>query len=517
MEENQKIVLNKKERINKIISSLSDDLQEREDVISIALLGSLIEESIFLYGPPGTGKSLIARRISNTFHNQKYFEYLMQKFSTPDEIFGQVSISELKKDNYKRLTEGFLPTATFAFLDEIWKSSPAILNTLLTILNERTFKNGNIIENCPLKIIISASNEVPPKNQGLEALYDRFLLRIPVFPIKNKKNFEMLLSSDKVKSKANIQNEYKISPNEVEKWKNEINDIKLSKETLNIIHILRTLLFEKAEALDIYVSDRRWKKIAFLLKASAFFCERQETNLSDLLLLKYCLWSTNENREEIDTLIENTIKENSYVFETNLAEFDREKEKIEKEINKELYYTEDIYDTTIRDGNEYFKTCCNYDGYNRITFLIDKKYIKTNEEFSPVDTNGNILDDIKCNFKGTGSCEIKIKDIYYYGYGNSFNSVAPFSPKILYHKGDKKIDINERLINSLNQSVVKLINDIEDMIKEVKLYKEKLKDEIDNPFIYKENTGILLNGINDLIGNLEIRKVDCEKIKGLIQ
>ena len=243
MEENQKIVLNKKERINKIISSLSDDLQEREDVISIALLGSLIEESIFLYGPPGTGKSLIARRISNTFHNQKYFEYLMQKFSTPDEIFGQVSISELKKDNYKRLTEGFLPTATFAFLDEIWKSSPAILNTLLTILNERTFKNGNTIENCPLKIIISASNEVPPKNQGLEALYDRFLLRIPVFPIKNKKNFEMLLSSDKVKSKANIQNEYKISPNEVEKWKNEINDIKLSKETLNIIHILRTLLF----------------------------------------------------------------------------------------------------------------------------------------------------------------------------------------------------------------------------------------------------------------------------------
>lgn len=512
MEENQKIVLNKKERINKIISSLSDDLQEREDVISIALLGSLIEESIFLYGPPGTGKSLIARRISNTFHNQKYFEYLMQKFSTPDEIFGQVSISELKKDNYKRLTEGFLPTATFAFLDEIWKSSPAILNTLLTILNERTFKNGNTIENCPLKIIISASNEVPPKNQGLEALYDRFLLRIPVFPIKNKKNFEMLLSSDKVKSKANIQNEYKISPNEVEKWKNEINDIKLSKETLNIIHILRTLLFEKAKALDIYVSDRRWKKIAFLLKASAFFCERQETNLSDLLLLKYCLWSTNENREEIDTLIENTIKENSYVFETNLTEFDREKEKIEKEINKELYYTEDIYDTKNIKGNEFFKILSS-DYYNdEVEFFIDKKYIKTDKEFHPVDSNGNELRNFKCNFKGTGSCEIKAIQPGW----NSSRTRDPFSPKILYYKG-KKGDVSKRLINSLSESVDNLINDIEDMIKEVKLYKEKLKDEIDNPFIYKENTGILLNGINNLIDNLKIRKVDCEKIKGLIQ
>lgn len=475
-------------------------------------MGSLIEESIFFYGPPGTGKSLIARRISTAFHNQKYFEYLMQKFSTPDEIFGQVSIIELKKDNYKRLTEGFLPTATFAFLDEIWKSSPAILNTLLTILNERTFKNGNSIENCPLRVIISASNEVPPKNQGLEALYDRFLLRVPVFPIKDKNNFEILLESNNVKTETNIKNEYKISLNEVENWKNEINNIKLSKETFNIIHILRTLLFEKAEELDIYVSDRRWKKVAFLLKASAFFCERKETNLSDLLLLKYCLWSTNENREKINTLIENTIKENSYVFKINLSEFDREKEKIEKEINKELYYTENIYDTTIRDGNEYFKTCCIYDGYNRITFLIDKKYIKTNKEFSPVDTNGNILDDIKCNFKGTGSCEIKIKDTT---YSHRYYSVDPFSPKILYHKGDKKIDINERLINSLNESAVKLIKDIEDMLKELDSYKDKLKHEVDNPFVPKEDIKILLNNINNLTDDLIVRKFDCEKIKDL--
>lgn len=510
MEENQKVTISKKERIKNLISSLAENLQEREDIISVALLGSLIEESIFFYGPPGTGKSLIARRISTAYHNQKYFEYLMQKFSTPDEIFGQVSISELKKDNYKRLTEGFLPTATFAFLDEIWKSSPAILNTLLTILNERTFKNGNSIENCPLRVIISASNEVPPKNQGLEALYDRFLLRVPVFPIKDKNNFEILLESNNVKTETNIKNEYKISLNEVENWKNEINNIKLSKETFNIIHILRTLLFEKAEELDIYVSDRRWKKVAFLLKASAFFCERKETNLSDLLLLKYCLWSTNENREKINTLIENTIKENTYVFKINLSEFDREKEKIEKEINKELYYTKDIYDTTIRDGNEYFKTCRNHRN-NKITFLIDKKYIKTNEEFSPVDTNGNILDGIKCNFKGTGSCEIKIKDTYYYGY----NSVNPFSPKILYHKGDKKTDINERLINSLNESAVKLIKDIEDMLKELDSYKDKLKHEVDNPFVPKEDIKILLNNINNLTDDLIVRKFDCEKIKDL--
>ena len=512
MEENQKVTISKKERIKNLISSLAENLQEREDIISIALLGSLIEESIFFYGPPGTGKSLIARRISTAFHNQKYFEYLMQKFSTPDEIFGQVSISELKKDNYKRLTEGFLPTATFAFLDEIWKSSPAILNTLLTILNERLFKNGKIVENCPLKVIISASNEVPPKNQGLEALYDRFLLRVPVFPIKDKNNFEILLESNNVKTKTNVKNEYKISPNEVEKWKNEINNIKLSKETFNIIHILRTLLFEKAEELDIYVSDRRWKKIAFLLKASAFFCERKETNLSDLLLLKYCLWSTTENREKINTLIEDTIKENSYVFETNLAMFDRKKEKIEKEVTNELYYTEDIYNTIMKNGDEYFKVLSS-DYYNdEVEFFIDKKYIKTDKEFHPVDENGNELKNFICNFKGTGSCDIKTKN---YNYRDRFTDRDPFSPNILYYKGDKKGNVNKRLINSLNESAVKLIEDIENMLKELDSYKERLKDEIDNPFVPKEDLLILLNSIDKLIENLKVRKLDCGKIKDL--
>jgi len=511
MEENQKVTISKKERIKNLISSLAENLQEREDIISIALLGSLIEESIFFYGPPGTGKSLIARRISTAFHNQKYFEYLMQKFSTPDEIFGQVSISELKKDNYKRLTEGFLPTATFAFLDEIWKSSPAILNTLLTILNERLFKNGKILENCPLKVIISASNEVPPKNQGLEALYDRFLLRVPVFPIKDKNNFEILLESNNVKTKTNIKNEYKISPNEVEKWKNEINNIKLSKETFNIIHILRTLLFEKAEELDIYVSDRRWKKVAFLLKASAFFCERKETNLSDLLLLKYCLWSTNENREKINTLIEDTIKENSYVFETNLATFDRKKEKVEKEVTNELYYTEDVYDTIIKNDNEFFKILSS-DYYNdEVEFFIDKKYIKTDKEFHPVDSNGNELRNFKCNFKGTGSCEIKAIQPGW----NSSRTRDPFSPNILYYKGDKKRNVNKRLITSLNESAVKLIEDIENMLKNLDSYKDKLKDEIDNPFVPKKDLLILLNSINNLVDDLKVRKVDCEKIKNL--
>ncbi|MBQ7702669.1 MAG: AAA family ATPase, partial [Candidatus Methanomethylophilaceae archaeon] len=137
------------QRINGILECLNDGLIEREETVSMALLSILSGHSVFLYGPPGTAKSLIASRIASAFEDIRYFEYLMQRFSTPEEVFGPISISELRNDNYKRMIQGFLPDADLAFLDEIWKSSPAILNTLLTIINEHKFRNGTTVSEVP--------------------------------------------------------------------------------------------------------------------------------------------------------------------------------------------------------------------------------------------------------------------------------------------------------------------------------------------------------------------------------
>ncbi len=249
----------------------------------------------------------------------------MQRFSTPEEVFGPVSISALKKDNYIRKTDGFLPKSDFAFLDEIWKSSPAILNTLLTIINEKIFRNGQEIEAVPLKVLVSASNEIPPENQGLEALYDRFLVRMYVPPMSEKNSFESLLQSSPTKDQIDLPDGTLITHDEWERWQLEIEEIKLSSETLNIIHDIRLIFSEKGDDLGIYVSDRRWQRASMLLKSAAFFCGRKETNLVDTLLLRHCLWTTNDNRPEVIKIVEDTVRNHGFETESNLHEIDEKK------------------------------------------------------------------------------------------------------------------------------------------------------------------------------------------------
>ena len=325
------------ERFKLLLQEMNRGIYEKNTEISLSLLAALAGESVILLGPPGVAKSMVARQLKTAFRDAQSFEYLMSRFSTPDEIFGPVSIQKLKtSDTYERAVEGYLPTADVVFLDEIWKAGPAIQNTLLTVINEKLFRNGNREMHLPLKLLVAASNELPAKGEGLEALWDRFVIRIESRPIKLEKNFRAMLLeaptdflgptdfTDSTDSSGSMGksgftdsadfsdstdfSDLKITAEEYAEWAEKICKIGVKEEVLDAISAIRKSLRavnvdEAAERRNIYVSDRRWKNIVRLLRTSAFMQDREEVDICDLLPIYHCLWQEPEERDAIRSIV----------------------------------------------------------------------------------------------------------------------------------------------------------------------------------------------------------------------
>lgn len=284
-------------QLRTVRDELLTDLVERDVAVRLALLAALAGEHLLLLGPPGTAKSLVARRLHHAFTDGAYFERLLTRFTVPEELFGPLSIKGLEEDRYERLLEGYLPAASIAFIDEIFKANSAILNALLTMLNEREFDNGRQRIKTPLVAVVAASNELP-EGEELDALYDRFLLRVHVGSVSGE-GFKDLIRL-RGSAEVGLHESLRLSPI-------ELAGIRSAAEHVDVPEDVEALLCELRDwcaAEEIVVSDRRWRKVVHLLQVAAGTNGRATVSIWDCWLLQHCLWSRPEQREKLQAWYE---------------------------------------------------------------------------------------------------------------------------------------------------------------------------------------------------------------------
>jgi MoxR-like ATPase len=281
-----------REKLAKIRDELKQSFLERNDLIDGALAALLSRQHVLIIGPPGTAKSMLADEICRRTVGANYFQWLLTRFSTPEEIFGAVSLKALEQDDYRRVTAHKLPEAHIAFLDEIFKANSSILNAILTLINERIFHNGKEIVSVPLLTLFGASNELPEDDE-LTALYDRFLLRFVVnYIVEDFRFLRMLESGNQVERTA-------LTLDELRGLQAEVARLPIHSSVYRSIANIRRELGKK----QIVASDRRYRQALSLLQAHAYLMGEDAVVESSLAFLEHVLWRDPSEQQEVRATI----------------------------------------------------------------------------------------------------------------------------------------------------------------------------------------------------------------------
>lgn len=279
-------------KLNDLQVALNTDLLERQTEIKTAVTALISQRHHFQIGPPGTAKSYLVRRLLariGGLEHDDLFTWLLTKYTTPEEIFGPPSLKALEEDIYRRNTEGKLPNAYLAFLDEIFKANSSILNAFLTIMNERLFANGGTSDLVPLQCIFAASNELP-HGEELNALWDRLHFRHEIRPMQDKSNFITMLSA--LRDPNPVPS---ISWQEIQAAQELVTQVELPLDIIETVMVLR----EGLAKVGIEPTERRFVDSLAIIQATAFLNGRMVADNDDLGLLRHVMWYRMEDQKVV--------------------------------------------------------------------------------------------------------------------------------------------------------------------------------------------------------------------------
>ena len=281
-------------KLEEIKNALNAKFFERENEVEAILIALLSRQHMLMIGPAGTAKSALSVELAKIVQGTEYFQWLLTRFSTPEELFGPLSLKDLEQGVYKRNTATKMPEAHLVFLDEIFKSNSAILNSLLTLINERLFYNNGLPVQVPLMSVIGASNEYPDEGEGLEALFDRFLLRFEIDYIADETNFVSMM-----KGNGQHQPMPSMTMEELIQLQFFTDMVAIPDEVYETLSKIRMELRDEG----IRPSDRRFKQSLSVLQAKALINQRQVVKVDDIVILENALWETVDQKDTVSLIV----------------------------------------------------------------------------------------------------------------------------------------------------------------------------------------------------------------------
>ncbi|MBS1665126.1 MAG: AAA family ATPase [Bacteroidetes bacterium] len=351
--------MNPIEKLNRVLRFVKHSFVGKDEIVDLLGISLLARENLFLLGPPGTAKSAIVRLLSQCVEDGKNFEYLLTRFTEPNEIFGPFDIRKLKEGELVTNTEGMMPEASLVFFDEIFNANSAILNSLLMALNEKIFRRGKETRQLPALLFVGASNMLP-EDEALQALLDRFLIRVKCEYVDPDLLQEVLLAGWRMES-GEQELRPSISAAEIIVLQKACREIDLSPiraTYIDIVHSLRNT--------GIKVSDRRAVKLQNIIAASALVCGRSTAILSDLWVLKY-IWDTEEQVEILTGIIDAIIEKDDKSPAHPQALYNKVPDP--EEVMKEVHYLSSRWtgsplsfeeQNVIKDKLRYVQTRCSW-------------------------------------------------------------------------------------------------------------------------------------------------------------